>query len=202
MKTDVLKIGITGGIGAGKTIATEIFALLGVPVYNADERAKYILHHNEELSRQVRQHFGEQSYVDGKLNTVYLSKNVFSDATKLALLNSLVHPQVAKDFAQWMSLQTAPYILKEAALLYEAGSYKDLDKIITVFSPVETRIKRVLARDPQRTEASVRDIIQKQMADEEKVKMADYVIYNDDRQMLIPQVLSLHDQFIKERNNR
>jgi dephospho-CoA kinase len=199
MKTDVFKIGITGGIGAGKTIITEIFALLGVPVYNADERAKYILHHNEEVSRQIRKNFGDQAYVNGKLDSASLSKEVFADEEKLALLNSIVHPQVGRDFEQWLSTQKVPYILKEAALLYEAGSYKDLDKIITVFSPLETRIKRVLARDPQRTEASVRTIIQKQMPDEEKIKMADHIIYNDDRQMLIPQVLRLHDAFIKER---
>jgi dephospho-CoA kinase len=202
MKTEILKIGITGGIGSGKTMITRIFSLLGVPVYNADERAKYILHHDEEVCRQVREHFGEQSYIGGKLNTSFLSAEVFNNEAKLQMLNSFVHPRVGIDFEQWLHEQSSAYILKEAALLYEAGSYKNLDKIIAVFSPEELRIKRVLARDPQRTESAVRAIIQKQMPDEEKVKMADHVIYNDNKQLLIPQVISLHEQFINESSGK
>jgi dephospho-CoA kinase len=202
MKTEILKIGITGGIGSGKTIITQIFSLLGVPVYNADERAKYILHHDEEVCRQVRKHFGEQSYLDGKLNTSFLSAEVFNNDAKLQTLNSFVHPRVALDFQQWLSEQSSAYVLKEAALLYEAGSYKDLDKIIAVSSPVELRVKRVLVRDPQRTESAVRAIMQKQMSDEEKIKMADHVIYNNNQQLLIPQVIRLHEQFISEAKRR
>jgi dephospho-CoA kinase len=198
MKTEILKIGITGGIGSGKTIITQIFSLLGVPVYNADDRAKYILHHDDEVRRQVHKYFGEQSYLDGKLNTSFLSAEVFHNETKLQALNSFVHPRVGMDFQQWLTEQSSAYILKEAALLYEAGSYKDLDKIITVFSPVELRLKRVLARDPQRTESAVRAIMQKQMSDEEKIKMADHVICNDDHQLLIPQVIRLHEQFMSK----
>ncbi|MFL5729571.1 MAG: dephospho-CoA kinase [Cytophagaceae bacterium] len=196
MKNKVLKVGITGGIGAGKTTVTNIFSLLGVPVYYADDRAKYILHHDETVSRQVREKIGQEAFKDGKLDTQYISKEVFKDAAKLALLNSIVHPRVGQDFEQWVNLQTGPYILKEAALLYEAGSYKDLDKMITVFAPVELRIKRVLQRDPQRTEEVLRGIIEKQMPDAEKVSRADYVIRNDDTELLIPQVLALHQVFM------
>jgi dephospho-CoA kinase len=195
MKNDVLKIGITGGIGAGKTTVTQIFSLLGVPVYYADERAKYILHHDEKVKQLVVKHFGDLSYKDAKLNTVFLTKEVFSDDEKLAKLNSFVHPRVKLDFEEWMKEQHSAYILKEAALLYEAGSYKDLDKVIAVFSPVELRIKRVLVRDPQKTEASVKSIMQKQMSDEEKIGKANYVIYNDDTRLLIPQVIKLHELF-------
>ena len=195
MKTNILKIGITGGIGAGKTMVSQIFSLLGVPVYNADERAKYILHHDPEVKREVSLHFGDQTYKDGKLDTAFLSKEVFNNDEKLAKLNSFVHPKVKHDFEEWLAAQHSAYILKEAALLYEAGSYKDLDKIIVIFSPVELRIKRVLARNPNSTESSVKSIIQKQMSDEEKVLKADYVIYNDDTQLLIPQVMKLHKLF-------
>jgi dephospho-CoA kinase len=197
MKNNVLKVGITGGIGAGKTIVSRIFSLLGVPLYNADERAKYILHHDQEVKQQLILQFGDQAYRDGKVNTAFLAREVFNDDDKLAKLNGFVHPRVKLDFEEWMKKQHAPYILKEAALLYEAGSYKDLDKIITVFSPVELRIKRILARDPSRTEDSIRSIMQKQMPDEEKVRKADYVIYNDDTQLLIPQVIKLHQLFTK-----
>jgi dephospho-CoA kinase len=198
MKTNILKIGITGGIGAGKTIVSQIFSILGAPVYNADERAKFILHHDAEVRHQVIRNFGDQSYKDEKLDTVFITREVFNHDDKLAKLNSFVHPKVKIDFEKWIREQHSAYILKEAALLYEAGSYKDLDKIITVFSPIELRIERVLTRDPKRTEASIRSIIQKQMSDDEKVLKADYVIYNDDTQLLIPQVIRLHKLFIAE----
>jgi dephospho-CoA kinase len=178
---------------------TQIFSLLGVPVYYADERAKHILHHDEEVGRLIRKNFGERSYKDGKPDTAFLAKEVFSDEAKLKTLNSFVHPKVGMDFEKWLSEQSSLYILKEAALLYESGSYKDLDRIITVLSPLELRIKRVLLRDPQRTESAVKDIIQKQMSDEEKAKKADFIIYNDDQHLLIPQVLSLHEQFTGSR---
>jgi dephospho-CoA kinase len=195
MKTNILKIGITGGIGAGKTTVSKIFSLLGIPVYYADERAKYILQHNEEVKQLVTGHFGEKAYKNGKLNNSFLSKEVFNNDDKLAKLNSFVHPQVKQDFEEWVKMRNSPYILKEAALLYEAGSNKDLDKIIVVFSPIDKRIKRILTRDPDRTEASIKSIMQKQMPDDEKVKIADYVIYNDDTQLLIPQVIKLHQIF-------
>ena len=196
MKNNVLRIGITGGIGAGKTIVSQIFSLLGTPVYNADERAKYILHHDQEVRQQIVGHFGDQSYKDGRLDTIFLAGEVFNNDDKLAKLNSFVHPKVKLDFEEWLKEQHTPYILKEAALLFEAGSYKDLDKIITVSSPVELRIQRVLTRNPGSTEDSVRSIIQKQMPDDEKMIRADYVIYNDDTKLLIPQVIKLHKLFI------
>jgi dephospho-CoA kinase len=193
-----LKIGITGGIGSGKTLVSKIFSLLKVPVYNADERAKFILNNNRNVIAKVKEIFGEEAYQNGILNSSYVSQQAFNQPGKLERLNGLVHPEVANDFRIWCTgFPECPYLLKEAALLYESGSYKDLDKIIVVNAPAELRIKRVLQRDPQRTEASVKSIIEKQWPDKEKVERADYIIVNDDKNMIIPQIIKLHKQFSK-----
>ena len=193
---NLLKIGITGGIGSGKTVVSRIFKVLGIPLYNADERAKWILANNEEVKEGLLQLFGKESFQNNQLNRQYISQQVFNDKAKLEKLNALVHPQVGADFERWLEgKQKFPYILKEAALLFEAGSYKGLDKIITVYAPLELRIKRVLERDPHRNEEGIRKIMKEQMDEEEKMKRADYIIYNDEEKMLIPQVLKLHELF-------
>lgn len=194
-----LKIGITGGIGTGKSIVCKIFELLGIPIYDADARAKWLLTHDEELIKQVKQHFGENVYLsanDNQLNKKFLSDRIFKNPNQLDLLNGLVHPKVMDDHEKWQKNNIHhPYIIKEAALLYESGSYKYLDKIITVYAPVPLRIERILKRDPHRTESDIKAIMAAQISDEEKVKKADYVIYNDDKKMVIPQVLELHNKF-------
>ncbi|MCH8317133.1 MAG: dephospho-CoA kinase [Bacteroidetes bacterium] len=194
-----LKIGITGGIGTGKSIVCKIFELLGIPIYDADARAKWLLTHDEELIKQIKQHFGENVYLsanDNQLNKKFLSDRIFKNPNQLDLLNGLVHPKVMDDHEKWQKNNIHhPYIIKEAALLYESGSYKYLDKIITVYAPVPLRIERILKRDPHRTESDVKAIMAAQISDEEKVKKADYVIYNDDKKMVIPQVLELHNKF-------
>jgi dephospho-CoA kinase len=193
-----LRIGITGGIGSGKTMVSKIFSLLEVPVYNADERAKFILNNDKEVIAKVKDAFGEEAFQNNTLNSAFLAKVVFNNEEKLNKLNSFVHPKVAIDFNSWCThFSKCSYLLKEAALLYEAGSYKDLDKIIVVSSPVELRIKRVLQRDPQRTEASVKAIMVKQWTEEEKAKRGDHIILNDDKNMVIPQVIKLHHIFSK-----
>ena len=194
-----LKIGITGGIGTGKSIVCKIFELLGIPIYDADARAKWLLTHDEELIKQVKQHFGENVYLsanDNQLDKKFLSDRIFKNPNQLDLLNSLVHPKVMDDHEKWQKSNIHhPYIIKEAALLYESGSYKYLDKIITVYAPVPLRIERILKRGPHRTESDIKAIMAAQISDEEKVKKADYVIYNDDKKMVIPQVLELHNKF-------
>ena len=196
-----LKIGITGGIGTGKSIVCKIFELLGIPIYDADARAKWLLTHDEELIKQVKQHFGENVYLsanDNQLDKKFLSDRIFKNPNQLDLLNSLVHPKVMDDHEKWQKSNIHhPYIIKEAALLYESGSYKYLDKIITVYAPVPLRIERILKRDPHRTESDIKAIMAAQISDEEKVKKADYVIYNDDKRMVIPQVLKIHKSIIK-----
>lgn len=189
----MLKAGITGGIGSGKTTVCKIFETLGIPVYYADDRAKWLMTHDEHLMSEIRNAFGADAYTpDGQLNRAYLSGVVFSDAEKLKQLNALVHPAVFNDGSAWHQAQTgAPYTLREAALLYESGSYKAIDKMIVVTAPLALRIARVMERD-NISEAAVRARIEKQWPEEEKIKRADYVIYNDGAQLLVPQVLKIH----------
>lgn len=196
MKTP-LQVGITGGIGSGKSLVSHIFKLLGVPIYDADSRAKSIMTTDGILVSQIKKEFGVLSYrADGSVNREYLAEHVFSDPKKLKRLNELVHPRVGVDFKRWAEEQRTPYVLKEAALLFEAGSNKALDKIIVVSAPEELRIKRVLQRDRHRTAEHVRDIIRNQLKEEEKLKLSDYIIVNDGSSPVIPQVLELHKQFL------
>lgn len=192
------RIGITGGIGSGKSLVCKIFAHLGIPVYDADSRAKHVMTNDATLIHQIKETFGAQAYNDdGSVNRIYLSKEVFNDAKKLETLNGFVHPAVALDSERWMNEnKNAPYTLKEAALLYESGSYKQLDKIIVVTAPESLRVKRVLARDSSKNETDVLKIINNQMPEAEKVSRADYVIHNDETNLVIPQVIKLHERFI------
>lgn len=192
-KDKVFRIGITGGIGAGKTLVCEIFQRMGIPVYNADDRAKLLMVSDPGLADAIRFHFGPESYTNGLLNRQYLARHVFNDREKLALLNSLVHPAVRKDYETWAENQTAAFCLKEAALLFETGSFRDQHKNILVYAPEELRINRVLKRDPHRSAAEVKAIMDKQMDEEEKRKHADLVIVNDEKQLLLPQVLHVFE---------
>lgn len=192
----MLKIGITGGIGSGKSTVSRIFELLGIPVYYADERAKDILTRDAELITAVKAHFGEEVYDEnGVLNRKYLGNIVFNDKRQLALLNSLVHPATIRDSNQWAQQQKAPYVLKEAALLFETESFHHLDKIIGVFAPQPLRIHRVMKRDNV-TRDEVLARINKQIDETIKMRLSDYVIYNDEQRMVIPQVLALHEQLL------
>lgn len=197
-----LQVGITGGIGSGKSLVSNIFRLLGVPVYDADSHAKKLMTTDGILVSQIKKEFGDLSYQsDGSLNRTYLSIHVFNDDRKLALLNSLVHPRVGIDYAAWVkSHSTSSYVLKEAALLYEAGSYRSLDKIIVVSAPENVRISRVQKRDTHRTVEQIKAIVEKQMPDAQKIERADYIVVNDETQLVIPQVLELHDAFLKMRS--
>jgi dephospho-CoA kinase len=189
----MLRIGITGGMGSGKTTVCHIFETLGVPVYYADDRGKYLLQHNEKVKKQVREAFGTGIYNEKEeFDRVAMAAMVFSDSAKLRTLESIVHPAVQQDFEEWANEQSAAYILKEAALLFESGSYKALDKIIMVYAPVDIRVQRVVRRDKS-TPEKVMDRINKQWADEKKKELADYIIFNDDSQALLPQVMQLHE---------
>jgi dephospho-CoA kinase len=192
-----LQIGITGGIGSGKSLICKIFSCLGVPVYDADSHAKELMTTDGILVSDIKKEFGVLSYsVDGGLNREYLSKTVFNDPERLRTLNSLVHPRVGHDFNRWVDQRKGhPYVLKEAALLYESGAYKSLDKVIVVYANEALRIQRVLKRDPHRTADQVRAIIRNQMPEEEKLKRADFTVRNDETTLLIPQVVSLHQRF-------
>jgi dephospho-CoA kinase len=195
----MLRIGITGGIGSGKSIASRLFYALGTPIYDADTRARWVMENDLALRAELLAAFGPDTYdANGRLNRPALAGTVFNNPALLAQLNGLVHPHVGLDFEHWASVpQQAghPYILKEAALLFEAGSYKQLDLIITVFAPLAVRVARVLRRDPHRSAFDVEAIMAKQLSEEEKMQRADYILTNDDVQPLLPQVLALHDAF-------
>jgi dephospho-CoA kinase len=191
----LLKIGITGNIGSGKSTVCKIFETLNVPVYNADDRGKYLLQHNEKVKAQLIQNFGEGILSNSMLNRSALAKIVFNDRDKLSVLESIVHPAVKEDFKEWVTKQESPYIIKEAALLLEAGTHKDLDKLITVTAPLETRIKRVMERD-HCTREEVLSRMKNQWPEEKKIEMADHVLVNDDLQLLLPQVLKLYNIFL------
>ena len=195
----MLRIGITGGIGSGKSTASRLFQALGVPVYDADTRARWVMENDPALRTELLVAFGPTTYdAAGRLNRPALAGIVFNNPTLLTQLNGLVHPRVGLDFERWALAQQQAghaYVLKEAALLFEAGSYKQLDRIITVFAPLPVRTTRVLRRDPHRTAADVQAIMAKQLSEEEKMQRADYVLTNDDVQPLLPQVLALHATF-------
>ena len=191
-------VGITGGIGSGKTTTCKIFEQLGVPVYYADLRAKNLMLHNEKLRSRIKQAFGEKAYSNGDLNREYLAKEVFGSKDKLFVLNGLVHPAVADDFEAWLEQnEKAEYVLKEAAILFESGAYHNVDVTVLVIAPKELRIDRVTDRD-----GSSRDDVIKRMnnqwTQERKAKLADHIINNDGTQLLIPQVLELHKKFSRK----
>ena len=192
-----LQIGITGGIGSGKSLVCKIFQSLGVPVYDADSRAKALMTTDGILIGQIKKEFGNLSYnTDGTLNRKHIGEAAFGSPEKLKVLDAMVHPRVAENYSQWVGEQSHPYVIKEAALLFEAGSYKSLDKIIVVSAPEHLRVKRVVARDPNRSEKMVMDIIKNQMPESEKTNKADFVVINDESRLVIPQVLELHKQFM------
>ena len=191
----MIRIGLTGGIGSGKTTVAKIFETLGIPVYYADDAAKRIMNEDAALREAIQQNFGEESYTNNTLNRSYLASVVFGSAEKLALLNKIVHPLTIADSEAWMQLQTGPYAIKEAALIFESDVWKDLDKVIGVSSPIELRLQRTMVRDGANREA-VQARISKQMDEDEKMKRCDFVLYNDETQLLIPQVLALHEKLI------
>ncbi len=189
---EVVKIGVTGGIGAGKSTICEIFSNLDIPVYNADQRARFLMENDPELISKIKNEFSGEAYLENGLNRSFLSKKVFNDETQLKKLDDLVHPAVFRDFDLWVKdHQSKELVVKEAALLFESGSYKDLDKVILVYCPLEIRINRILLRDEYRNRSDVEKIIEKQMSDTEKKKLADFVIVNDDQRTVIPQVMEI-----------
>jgi dephospho-CoA kinase len=192
----MLKIGLTGGIGSGKTTVAKVFELLNVPVYYADEASKRLYHTDAALKAAIVKHFGAEIYVNNLLDRGRLAQLVFDAPEKLELLNTLVHPPTLRDAEQWMTRQAAPYIIKEAALLFETGSAGQLDYIIGITAPVPLRIKRVMDRDNVSRE-QVQNRMDRQMDETIKLRLCDFIIHNDEQQMVIPQVLQLHGEILQ-----
>ncbi len=192
----MLRVGLTGGIGSGKTTVAKIFEVLGIPVYYADEETKRLMNTDPVIRRNIVKEFGDRAYDDHGLDRSYLASVVFNDEKKLALLNSLTHPATIEHANKWMQQQHSPYIIKEAALIFESGSNKHLDYVIGVSAPEEIRIRRVMERDGV-SEEQVRSRMARQMNEEEKIALCDFVVVNDEREFLITQVLSLHEELVK-----
>lgn len=191
----MLKVGLTGGIGSGKSTVAKIFEVLGVPVYYADDAAKHIMNTDAELREKIISTFGAGSYVNNELNRPYIASIVFENTEKLALLNSLIHPATIRDAERWMQQQTSPYVIKEAALIFESGSAENLDYVIGVFSPLPLRIKRIMERDNV-TRDEVMKRMSRQIDEDIKMRLCDKVIVNDEQQLVITQVLALHQQLL------
>ena len=195
----MLRIGITGGIGSGKSTVARIFETLGIPVYYADDAAKKLMNSDVLLQEKIINAFGEASYKEGKLDRQFLSSLVFNNPEKLNLLNSIVHPATIEDASNWMLQQTSPYSIKEAALIYESGAQKSLDYVIGVAAPEPIRILRTMNRD----HISKEDVIarmHRQMEESIKMKLCDFVINNNEQVLLIPQVIELHEKLIEMSN--
>lgn len=190
-------VGLTGGIGSGKTTVANFFKALKVPIYIADEEAKTLMVRSKVIKRKLIQLFGEDVYIEGELNKPLIASKIFSDEYLLKKMNNIVHPKVASHFKRWLKKQDNPYVLKEAAVLFENGSYKSLDFIITVVAPEKTRINRVIARD-ESSEKKVKAIIKNQWSDAEKVKLSDFVIENINLEDTKKQVLKIHQEILKK----
>ncbi|RZS92600.1 dephospho-CoA kinase [Aquimarina brevivitae] len=193
-------VGLTGGIGSGKSTVAKMFESLGVPVYIADERAKKLMNTQPNLIKQLKELLGEKAYDANGLNRAYIAQKVFTDKALLQQLNNIVHPAVADDFKVWVENQktSTPYVIKEAAILFENGGYKNFDFTILVTAPEESRITRVMKRDGV-TRQSVLDRIENQWSDSEKVVLADIVISNRDLEKTLPIVKKIHNKILFKR---
>lgn len=189
-------IGITGGIGSGKTTCCRIFETLGIPVYYADVRAKKLMTSDKLLKSQIKDLLGKESYYrNGRLNRGFIASQIFNNKSLLKQMNALVHPAVGRDVIDWATKQSSEYVMYEAALLVENGSYKNFTKLIVVSCPEEERIRRVTARDGT-TVKEVKARMRNQLAEEKKIAVADYVIVNDGNEMLIPQIVEIHEELL------
>ena len=189
----MFKLGLTGGIGSGKTLVCQIFEKLGVPVYYADTAARLLMNSNAELKAGIVLMFGDQAYGRDGLDRHYLASSVFGDHEKLSQLNRLVHPHVRKDFIRWTAEQSgASYVMEEAAILFESGASLEMNQTVLVYAPEELRIGRVKRE-------AVLNRMGHQLSEEEKMEMADHVLMNDEMQMLLPQVIELHNKILNSR---
>lgn len=192
-------VGLTGGIGSGKTTATQIFQHLGVSVFVADEVSKSLIDKDLDLQEGLKALMGEELVKEGKIDRSFMASLIFSDPVLLAKVNGLIHPAVAKAFTSWYAEQNSNYVIREAAILFESGSHKDCEAIIVVSAPEQLRIERVKARSGE-SEAQIRNRMSKQWPQSQKEALADYIIQNDGNAMLIPQIMQIHEDLIRRAN--
>jgi dephospho-CoA kinase len=193
----MLKVGITGGIGSGKTLVCQMFSLLKVPVLNADAAAKTLMNEDHFIKEAIIQTFGADMYNNDRLNRSLLASKVFGHEHLLQQLNAIVHPAVAQYTKQWFAQLHTPYAIKEAAIFFESGTHTEMDVMIGVYAPEHIRLQRVVGRD-KTTAAAVQLRMQQQMNEEEKMKRCDIVIQNDGQHSIIDQVLSIHERLVKQ----
>ena len=191
----MIRIGLTGGIGSGKSTVARIFEVLGIPVYYADEEAKKLMATDPVLREAIISEFGQEAYSSGMLDRKYLASVVFNDPAKLAKLNALVHPATLASSEQWMMQQQTPYAIKEAALLFESGAQKQLDNVIGVNAPYALRIQRVMERD-NITKEEIERRMAGQLDETKKMNLCDFIVNNDEQELLIPQVIELHRKLL------
>ena len=189
----MFRVGLTGGIGSGKSTVAHVFEILGIPVYYADKEAKRLMNEDPDIRNQVIAHFGQEAYADNILNRRFLAEIVFKDKEKLQLLNSLVHPITISRAEEWMQKHQTPYVIKEAALIFESGSQEGLDYVIGVSAPLHVRIQRTMKRDNVSRE-EVLGRMKNQIQESIKMRLCDFVIRNDDQHLVLPQVLALHEK--------
>ena len=193
----IATVGLTGGIGSGKTTIANLFALhFSIPIYIADTKAKELVANNKQLQQEIVTLLGEEAFVEGRYNTSFVAQEVFSNKEKLDKLNAIIHPYVQQDFLQWKQSQQAPYVIKEAAILFESGSYRDCDFIIIVTAPLEERIKRVMLRDKIDRE-TVEKRIKNQWNDEKKIELSTFVIENREIDKNLDKIEIIHSKIVK-----
>ena len=189
----MITVGLTGGIGSGKTFIAEIFQQLDVPVFFADEIAKN-MYNRDDIKSQISAIFGDNIYISNAIDKAKLAKMIFNDQAKLDTINHIIHPAVEKEFQNWSdSMSSTPLVIKESALLFETGNYKNLDATILVVAPMKLRIKRIMKRDGS-DEQQVSDRMNKQWKDRQKTPLADYIIINDEQNLVVPEVIKVYNQ--------
>jgi len=193
----MIKVGLTGGIGSGKTLVGEIFKRLGIPVFNADYQAKLILNKDKEVKEQIKSEFGTDIYTNQGIDRKKLAALIFNDPSLLTKVNAIIHPRVRQYFIDWMNEQDARYVIEEAAILFESNAYKELDYTINVHADELVRVNRVVERDNTNVEA-VKSRMKNQLGDDERISLADYTIYNNGNEMILPQVLEIHQKILEK----
>lgn len=192
----MIVVGLTGGIGSGKTTVAKLFQALGIPIYIADVEAKRLMNTSKVIKRKLIALFGDEAYIHNELNRPFIASKIFNDSNLLSQMNAIVHPKVGSDFRRWLKKQTSPYVIKEAAIIFEQQMQSEYDYIITVTANIDDKIERLLKRD-QMTKNKIMEIIKNQMSDEEKIKKSDFVIVNDQLEDTKKQVLEIHEKLLQ-----
>jgi len=191
-----LKLGVTGGIGSGKSTVCKVFGVLGIPVFSADDEAKKILDIDRGIQIKINKLAGMDLFSSGKLDRPVLANIIFNNKKLLEKVNSIIHPAVFSSFGEWFNQQDSPYSIMEAAILFESGGFRLMDKVVTVVTPMEERIKRLLSGN-RLTKEQIIERIKNQIDDESRIKQSDFVIYNSENDMIIPAIIGIHEEMLK-----